>query len=673
MNHSSTTIFTHFLTILFLLIATQITEAACPKPGNLDEANITATSALLSWDNVSKAVYYELRYKDSGPGTWIMITVFDNSYNLQGLMGSTTYKWQVRSFCSGGNSRWSKASNFTTTGDCPTPTPFTPLGVGSHQATLVWSNESGTAISYDVRYKEISDPNWIEITGIPTNLKIITGLDPLTTYEYQVRSNCASGSSPYSFSVEFTTPENVCTAPQNLSLVAVGEDFATLTWGAVGGAEHYTVRYREVGTTEYLFNDFIFSTTTTLQNLFPGTTYESQVRVECTLGTTDWSDILIFTTDQISQCAVPGNINSSMITATSAKHSWDAVTGGIQYTMRRRIAGTGSWSFQITTTETSVTTFGLTPNTTYEFQVQAYCNIGDSDFSTSVFYTTLDDPPCETPQNLFVDDITPTSATFHWDPVSVVIHYILEYRPQGFSKWTSVTTTGTLISRTGLTPATVYEWRVGVLCTSGGTVTYTGIETFMTADENQCTTPSGLLVLGIQATQATLIWGSIPEAADYDVRIRPTGSSNWTNYPGVGTNLLVVFGLTPSTEYEWQVRSNCSTGSSAYSPSDLFTTTSSLRTSHHGSLISEVEVEQRIYPNPAHDFIEIEWQGFDVAKVQIQMFDGLGRIMASKKWAQSNGLNRQHFDLSWAGSGIYRITLASNGQLIFSETVLIDR
>ncbi|MDH3650922.1 MAG: fibronectin type III domain-containing protein, partial [Saprospiraceae bacterium] len=640
---------------------------------NLDATNITATSADLSWNAVSGAIYYILRYKETGPGSWINISVFSNNYDLQGLSGSTSYKFQVQSICSSGSSRFSKTHTFSTTGDCPTPTPFTPLGVGSHQATLAWSNESGTALSYDVRYKEITDPNWINITGVPTNLKIITGLDPLTTYEYQVRSNCASGSSPFSFSVEFTTPDNVCTAPQNLTLVSVGEDFATLSWGAVGGALHYTVRYREVGTVEYLFKDFIGTTTTTLQNLFPGTNYESQVRVECTLGTTDWSDVLLFTTDQIQSCEVPGNLNATMVTATSAKHNWDPVIGALEYTMQRRIAGTSTWTFQITTSQTSVTTFGLVPNTMYEFQVRTHCTIGDSDFSASAFYTTQDDPPCETPQNLFVDDITPTSATFHWDPVAVVIHYVLEYRPQGSSTWTSVTTTGTLISRTGLTPDTVYEWRVGVLCTSGGTVTYTGIETFMTADSNQCTTPGGLFVLGIQATQATLLWGSIPEADDYDVRIRPTSTSTWTDYPGIGTNLLVVFGLTPSTEYEWQVRANCQTGSSDYSPSDLFTTTTSSRLSDLSTLLERREGVATIFPNPASNIVVLEWNGAESGLHQVKILNSMAQVVTDFRVHQQKGMNRETIDISALNGGVYQLVMISDGVVFRSDRLIIAR
>ena len=86
------------------------------------------------------------------------------------------------------------------------------------------------------------------------------------------------------------------------------------------------------------------------------------------------------------------------------------------------------------------------------------------------------------------------------------------------------------------------------------------------------TTPTGLNATNIGSSTATLSWTTVP-AASYDLRYRPTGSSTWTTVPA-GSNSANLSGLSVSTQYEAQVRSRCSDGStSSYSSSINFTTT----------------------------------------------------------------------------------------------------
>ncbi|WP_296381761.1 M14 family zinc carboxypeptidase [Winogradskyella sp.] len=90
-------------------------------------------------------------------------------------------------------------------------TPLTPAIPGSlnatdivsASATLNWSTGSGS--SYDLRYREVGSGTWTEVTDINTNSYSVTGLDPNTNYEYEVRSNCDAISSAYSTTDNFTT------------------------------------------------------------------------------------------------------------------------------------------------------------------------------------------------------------------------------------------------------------------------------------------------------------------------------------------------------------------------------------------------------------------------------------------------------------------------------------
>jgi len=84
--------------------------------------------------------------------------------------------------------------------------------------------------------------------------------------------------------------------------------------------------------------------------------------------------------------------------------------------------------------------------------------------------------------------------------------------------------------------------------------------------------PTGLVASGVQSNAATLNWqGS--DGANYDIRYRQTGTTNWI-VQAVTTNSLSLTGLSTETSYEAQVRSRCSGGAaSPYSSSVTFITT----------------------------------------------------------------------------------------------------
>lgn len=85
------------------------------------------------------------------------------------------------------------------------------------------------------------------------------------------------------------------------------------------------------------------------------------------------------------------------------------------------------------------------------------------------------------------------------------------------------------------------------------------------------TVPTGLTASGITSSAASLTW-SVVSNATYDVQYRVVGAATWTTVASA-TNALSLSGLTASTAYEAQVRSVCTSSTSAYSASVNFTTT----------------------------------------------------------------------------------------------------
>ncbi len=87
----------------------------------------------------------------------------------------------------------------------------------------------------------------------------------------------------------------------------------------------------------------------------------------------------------------------------------------------------------------------------------------------------------------------------------------------------------------------------------------------------QCDIPTGLTAVA-NDTLAELNWTAVPAAVNYDVRARQVGATTWVT--GIELTPPVSFtNLSPCTEYEFQVLSDCSTLESAWSSSFVFTTT----------------------------------------------------------------------------------------------------
>ncbi|WP_233131516.1 M43 family zinc metalloprotease, partial [Tenacibaculum holothuriorum] len=83
---------------------------------------------------------------------------------------------------------------------------------------------------------------------------------------------------------------------------------------------------------------------------------------------------------------VPTGVSTSGITSSGASVSWSAVTAAT-YDVRYRATGTSSWTTNAVSSN-STTLSGLSASTQYEVQVRSKCTSGNSNYSTSVSFTT---------------------------------------------------------------------------------------------------------------------------------------------------------------------------------------------------------------------------------------------------------------------------------------------
>ncbi|MCF6172036.1 MAG: choice-of-anchor J domain-containing protein [Bacteroidales bacterium] len=117
-----------------------ISAQACPAPSDQAEANITLTSADLSWTENGGATSWNIEYGPSGftQGSGTLVVAYSNPFTLGGLSSSTNFDWYISADCGGGArgapplfSPWTGPSTFTTVCTPNTTFPWTEDFEGS--------------------------------------------------------------------------------------------------------------------------------------------------------------------------------------------------------------------------------------------------------------------------------------------------------------------------------------------------------------------------------------------------------------------------------------------------------------------------------------------------------------------------------------------------------------
>lgn len=565
------------------LIFSQSANAACNMPTTLSTTAITSTAATLNWSGGSSAIGFNLRYRVVGNSTWITTTSTVSPKALSGLSSSSSYEWQVQTRCSNTQtSNWTGSSTFATLIVCNTPTGLSTTSITSTGATLNWSTVTGASI-YNVQYRIVGAPSWTS-TSSTTNSKSLTSLTAFSNYEWQVQTNCGgSNTSAFSASATFSTPLPPCNVPAGLNTTGISATGATLNWSSVSGAVNYNVQYRIVGAPSWTPTTSS-TTSTTIASLTASSNYEWQVQTNC--GNSNLSAFSASSTFSTlaPPCNVPTGLYVANNSATSINLKWDPMTNAAGYNIQYRQTGAPSWT-SLSSVTNVITLSSLTASTSYEWKVQTDCgNSNVSAFSSiNTFTTQAAVVICYVPGGLNVQTstITSTSAILNWTASQNSTGYNVEYRAIGAPSWISVATTAATLTLTSLTPVTNYEFQVQSNCGNSNLSAFSSSVPFSTsaATPSLCDVPNGLIALiaGITSTSANVSWTpSLSTVTSYDVQYRQVGAPSWTSISST-TASASISSLIPSTNYEWQVQSDCGiNGVSGFSGQAVFTTAAPL-------------------------------------------------------------------------------------------------
>jgi uncharacterized repeat protein (TIGR03806 family) len=569
------------------------TPSTCDIPQGLNALSIGEDSAQVTWSAVASAASYEVQFRPTGASSWnAPMSSSANQLTLNGLTPGTAYEWQVRTNCSGQNSSWSTANNFTTSGSpqtCDVPQGLNLVSVGENSAQVAWAQVDPT-VSYEVQYRTAGSTSWnapLSASGIQLTL---SGLTAATVYEWQVKTICPNLNSAWSTASNFTTdgpPPVACDIPQGLTTISTGEDSAQVTWAVASSAVSYEVQYREIGAPSWHSPIATTGNQLVLSGLTNSTAYEWQVRSVCANDNSAWSTTSNFTTHG------PGSIGCDPLLDWTTQDIGAVSTPGTACDSAGiiKLSGTGS----------------RIKSTADEFFYVYKSLPADGEIVARILSLNSSDNSNDALGGIMIRSALDPGSTF-WSMLVELggnVRFGRRTNTGGFAAATNSSGSAPIwlkLVRTGKRVKGYYSldgenWTqlgprigqvtgplmVGLAIANGNnsgiaTMEFDNISFQGVGTPSSCDIPQGQNVLSFGEDSALVTWATVGSAVSYEVQYRPTGTASWGAPIPTPANQLTLGNLAPGTGHEWQVRTVCAGQSSGWSISNFFTTSGSLAT-----------------------------------------------------------------------------------------------
>lgn len=376
----------------------------------------------------------------------------------------------------------------TTQSACTEPVNVAVANITDQSANIGWMSTDPQLLNYTLRYRVNNINNdWIYIPNITSASYLLSGLQQNTSYEIQLRTNCADGGqSGYTASVYFSTLFIACQAPYEISVSGTDSNEAIITWSSIADASLYQVTYYPQNNPSNTTTVYPNQSNLYLNTLTESTTYVAEVTTICTSGAISNPPISVsFTT--VPSCDSPSNFVLANSTTNSVTFNWQLVSDALNYTIQYRVLGSSIWGNSITVngSNNGVTINGLLPETTYEARLSSYClgAAGLSDYTPSITFQLAG--PCVVP-GIWLGSATANSLSLNLAANSATTNqFRLLYKPKGSTlPWDTILTANSNVVLTNLLACQDYLVRLQGICSNGNTSAYSTYFTFTTLNQD---------------------------------------------------------------------------------------------------------------------------------------------------------------------------------------------
>ncbi len=453
------------------------TLATCPKPtlSYVTNSN-TAYTGSVSWTG-STADAYEVAYRpkndfDPSDMTLTDVTrvqlenVSEYTYTLQNLAPETKYYIYIQANCGAedGVSLWSNRLTFTTLATCLAPSYLTDEEVTSTSVFLRWTKGAEDQNAWQFRYRKTSDSEYtyVLVENNPSNSYELTGLEPATSYDVNVRAWCGGDDySKWSYANQ-SYDKTITTACASITLPYTC-DFE----GAVETSGHFAnypvpkcwerIEMQYGSSYNYSYYPYVFSSSSDAHG---GTKslrmYRTPNSATQTIIMPAIDDSYQMSDLQVRFWAKAGSSNNTLYVGIMEGDSFVEVAA---------VEGVSSTYAEFTVPLSNYTGTGR--------NIAIRCG---SSTGYSYLYFNIDDvlveviPTCLIPTGLTCTDVDVNSASFVWQPGKDETEWNIQYKKTSDSEWsnpihvTELPTTENPFVLTGLQRGIEYEARIQAYC-----------------------------------------------------------------------------------------------------------------------------------------------------------------------------------------------------------------
>lgn len=377
-------------------------------------------------------------------------------------------------------------------------------------------------------------------------------------------------------------------------------------------------------------------------------------------------DYSVNITTATSSCGTPAGLTASSITSSSSTLGWTAVSGATSYNVRYKATSSTTW-INTTSASNAKSVTGLTAGTQYEFQVQAVCSVAGA-YSASAYFTT----GASTVTSSYVTVGTGTTTT----GATPYSSYYMDERTQFII-------TQAELSAAGWTSANSWLRSLAFYATTTSTQVLNGF-TIKIASTTATSFASTSFLAG---TFTTVYSGNVTVTANtwntynFTTAFNYSGSGSllveicWNN-SSYTTNSSVQYTSTSAycaLYYRADVASGgvCAnaTGTQSYARPNmrmLFKNSATGKLEGEGQEAETAAVsalaELKLYPNPASDEVNVEFDLTETKQVNIRFIDMLGRVMLETTVEGQAGNNLVNFKTSALEQGNYIVVIGDAGE-----------